>query len=178
MAHFFNVVSQSNVVMLMLALSWGVYLENRSDENKDKYLEDKKDSLAIAKHNNFTEGVAILQKAFNVTPEECQELLRNMKFPLTENLLIITIHLISPLELEKLLNGQNVSFDPSLHDVAILRALVYAVHHRKVDHAEIPFNCHYSVPYFLPKNDCELSPYIDYSCKNFDDASFVEFLIA
>ena len=101
----------------------------------------------------------------------------NIKFPLTENLLIAAIHLISPRDLEKLLTGQDVNFDPSLNDVAILRALVYAVHRRKMDHAEVLFNSQYSVPYFLPDGTRLLRPYIDYSCENFDDASFVEFLI-
>ena len=173
-AVFFNIVSQSDVVMLILALSFIVSLD---DENRGKYLECKKYSLAIAKQNEFTRGVAILQRAFNMTPEEYQELVGNIKFPLTENLLIAAIHLISPLELAELLNGQDVSFDPSLNDDAILKALVHAVHHRKIDHVKVLFNCQYIKSYFLPDGTRLLCPYIEYSCKNFGDASFIEFLI-
>ena len=173
MVHFFNVVSRSDLAMLIVA----IYKENADDQNKDKYLEDKKFSLAIAMHNKFTEGVTRLQEAFNITTEDCQELVGNMKFPLTENLLIAAIHLISPLELKELLNGQDAKFDPSLNDDAILKALVYAVHHRKMDHAEVLLKSQYVEPYFSPENYYRLRPYIDYSCENFDDASFTEFVI-
>ena len=176
---FFNVVSQSDVDELKLALSLQVYLNNENDENKVNYLEWKKYSLAVAMQNNFTEGVAILQNEFkfNITPKECQELIGNLKFPLTEDLLVAAIHLISHLELTELLNGQDVDFDPSLNDDVILNALIYAVHHRKMDHIKVIFNCPYIKSYFLPENYCRLYPYIDYSCKNFDDTSFVKFLI-
>ena len=173
----FNVVSQSNVDLLNRALALlanpieaGYYFE-------DDYCADKKFLLAIAMQNKFTEGIAILQEKFNITPEDCQELMGSMKFPLTEILLIAAIHLISPLELEALLNGQDARFDPSVNDDAILKALVYAVHHRKMDHAEVLFNCQYVEPYLLCRDLSPLYPYIDYSCKNFDDASFVKFLI-
>ena len=171
-ADFFSVVSQSDVDLLNCALLVGV----------EKYLKaencaDKKFLLAIAMHNKFTDGIPILQENFNITPENCQELIGNMKFPLTEGLLITAIRLISPLELEKLLNGEDADFDPSVNDDAILKALVYAVHHRKMDHAEVLFKCQYIETYFSPENFSELPPYIDYSCKNFDDASFIEFLI-
>ena len=127
--------------------------------------------------NNFTKGVAALQEAFNITQEECQELVRNMKFPLTEDLLIAAIRLISPLNLGKLLNGQYARFDPSVNDDTILKALVHAVHHREMDHAEVLFNSQCIRPYFLPYATRLLRPYIDHSCKNFDDASFVKFMV-
>ena len=174
MALIFGVVPQSDVNLLnrALRLPAGNYLEAEN-------CADKKYSLAIATPNNFMQGVARLQNEFesNITPEDCQELAGNRKFHLTENLLLAAIHLISHLDLEKLLNGQDVSFDPSLNDDAILKALVHAVHHGKMDHAKVLFNSQYSVAYFLPENYYRLRPYIDYSCKNFDDASFVEFLI-
>ena len=165
-------MSQSNIDLLnrALLLPAGDYLEAENGA-------DKKFLLAIANHNNFTEGVAKLQRAFNMTPEECQKLVGNLKFPLTENLLIAAIHLISPLELEELLNGQDTSFDPSLNDDAILKALVHAVHRQKMDHVKVLFNCPYIKPYFLPENYYRFYLYIDYSCKNFGDASFVEFLV-
>ena len=76
-----------------------------------------------------------------------------------------------------ILTGQNLNFDPSLNDDAILKSLVHAVHRRKMDHAKVLFNSQYIKPYFLPCGTRLLRPYIDYSCENFDDASFVEFLI-
>ena len=129
-AVFFSVVCQSDVDLLnrALALPAGDYL--KVENGADKIF-----LLAIAMHNNFTEGVAILQKEFKMTLEECQELAGNIKFPLTENLLIAAIYLISPIDLDELLNGQDVNFDPSLNDDAILKALVHAVHHRKMAHA-------------------------------------------
>ena len=76
-----------------------------------------------------------------------------------------------------LVTDQDVNFDPSLNDDAILKALVYAVHHGKMDHVKVLFNSQYIRPYFLPYGARLLRPYIDYSCKNFEDASFVEFVI-
>ena len=118
------------------------------DENDEiKYLECKRNSLAIAMQNNFTEDVATLQNEFKITPpEECQELMGNMKFPLTEDLLIAAIHLISLDELKELLNGQDVCFDPSVNDDAILKSLVHAVHHREMDHVKVLFDCQYVRP--------------------------------
>ena len=117
------------------------------DENDEiKYLECKRNSLAIAMQNNFTEDVAMLQKACNITPEVYQELMGNMKFPLTEDLLIAAIHLISLDELKELLNGQDVCFDPSVNDDAILKSLVHAVHHREMDHVKVLFDCQYVRP--------------------------------
>ena len=165
-------MSQSDAAFLNRALARpaGDYLEAENGA-------DKKFLLAIAMHNDFTEGVAILQDKFNITPEECQELLENIKFPLTESLLIAAIHLISPLELEGLLNGQDASFDPSLNDDAILKALVHAVHHRKMAHVKVLFNCQYIKPYFSSSDGYGFVPYIECSCTNFGDISFVEFLI-
>ena len=169
---FFSVVSQSDVDLLIHALA----LRPRAYLKAIDYA-DKNFLLAIAEHNNFTQGVAILQNEFKIIPKNCQELVRNMKFPLTEDLLVAAIHLISLDELKELLNGQDASFDPSLNDVAILRSLVYAVHYRKIDHAKVLFNSQYIQPYFLPEKYCLLDPYIDYSCNNFKDTSFLEFLI-
>ena len=94
-AHLFGVVSHSDINMLnrALLLPAGDYLE--AENCVDKFF-----LLAIAMRNNFTKGVAALQEAFNITQEECQELTGNMKFPLTENLLIAAIHRVSPLELD------------------------------------------------------------------------------
>ena len=165
---FYAAVSQNDLDILKIAVNCANDLPGT--------LEILATGILIAAHNDFEAGVKFLAEYSDLTLKECQELIPELSFPLTLELLLAAIYHADADELNNLLYSKEY-FVCSANEDVIIKALVHVVKLDKTEHvrylAQFPFALQSS-----DKRDIDMycTVGLTYSWKHFGDTSFIKFL--